>query len=265
MEGHRDNVHPVLFHIGDYTVYSYGVMLFCALIVALFVVRHQLGSKGIEPLPVYVLSGILVAAGLMGARLFYVLGHLEEYRGNWLHVFDFDTAGMVLYGGLIVALPVAVLAIRRLRLPLGAVLDAVGLALPMSLAIARMGCFLNGCCGGKPSGLSWAVTFPGNSVAVHPTQLYEMICDLAVFASLLLIRRRLTKSGDLFLVSIASYSVVRFVMEFFRFHSNPQATPFFQSLSVAIFVLSLMAITWRHLPGSQGHSRRPIKLLGIRV
>jgi len=112
----------------------------------------------------------------------------------------------------------------------------VGLALPLCLAIARVGCFLNGCCGGKPSGLPWAVTFPGSVTPVHPVQIYELILDLAAFAFLLWARKRLRRDWDLFLVSLAAYGLIRFVMEFLRAHADPYAAIFFQIVSMALFL-----------------------------
>jgi len=152
---------------------------------------------------------------------------------------------MVFYGGLLVALPVTCGVIKKMKLPAGAVVDAIGLALPLGIAIARVGCFLNGCCYGKPSGLPWAVTFPGTTTPVHPTQLYEMILDLAIFAFLLWVRRYLTRDGDLFFMSLASYAVVRFFMEFFRAHTEPGAGLFFQLLSVAIFIVAVGLLLYR--------------------
>ncbi len=132
--------------------------------------------------------------------------------------------------------------------------DAVGLAMPLSLAIARVGCFLNGCCGGKPSGLPWAVTFPGTTTAVHPTQLYELVLDLAAFVFLFWVKKRVRRDWDLFLLSLASYGLIRFVVEFFRYHAGSNAAIFFQTLSAAIFVFSLALFFYRErkIPQAEG-------------
>ena len=105
-----------------------------------------------------------------------------------------------------------------MKLPAGAFFNAIGLALPLCIAIARIGCFLNGCCYTKPSGLPWAVNFGFGRV--HPTQIYELILDLVAFAFLLWVRRYLSRDWDLFLMSIAAYAVIRFFMEFWRAHTD---------------------------------------------
>jgi phosphatidylglycerol:prolipoprotein diacylglycerol transferase len=135
--------------------------------------------------------------------------------------------------------------VRRLGVSAGAVADAVGLTLPLSLAIARVGCFLNGCCGGKPSGLPWAVTFPGSDTAVHPTQLYELVLDLAVFCFLLWARRRLRRGWDLFLLSVACYGAVRFAVEFFRYHADASAGIFFRVVSALLFCAGVSVVFFR--------------------
>ena len=240
---------PVLFQIGSFKVYSYAVMMFIAFVFGAFFVRYVLKKRGVEPSSVYLIFAVMAISSLIGGRLFYLIGHWD-----WHNVFDLNTMGMVFYGGLLVGLPVTYAVIKKMKLPTGAVLDAIGLGLPLGIAIARIGCFLNGCCYGKPSGLPWAVTFPGTWTPVHPTQLYEMILDLVIFAFLLWVRRYLTRDGDLFIMSIASYAVVRFFMEFFRAHTDPSAGLFFQLLSVAIFIVAVGLLLYR---------RRKARLAGL--
>jgi len=245
---------PVLFHIGSFPVYSYGVMLFLAFMAAVFVARSELNRRGLDGSSIYLIAAVAAITGVIGARIFYVLGNLDTFSGNWGQIFDINMRGLVFYGGLALAVPSCLLLIRYLKLPLGAVSDAIGLAIPLSLAIARVGCFLNGCCGGKTSGLPWAVTFPGSPVAVHPTQIYEMILDLLAFLFLLWVRKRLRRDWDLFLLSIASYGLIRFVVEFFRYHVNPNATIFFQVVSAVLFLACSTAVILRNRKAAAGNS-----------
>mgnify|MGYP005839973797 CR=1 FL=1 len=238
---------PVLFHIGSYPVYSYGVMLFTAFLAGVLVAAWELRRRGLDGSVMYTVGAVAAISGVFGARLFYVLGHLDQFSGRWGSVFDLNMRGLVYYGGLFVAVPACVLTVRRLKVPTGAVADAVGLAMPLSLAVARVGCFLNGCCGGKPSGLPWAVTFPGSNVAVHPTQLYELVVDLAVFCFLLWARRKLRRGWDLFLLSVACYGAARFAVEFFRYHSNASAGIFFQVVSALLFCAGISTVFFREI------------------
>lgn len=240
----------VLFYIGGSPVYSYGVMLFIAFMVGTLIGVYYLGKRGVPSHYVYLLAAALALSALIGARVFYIFGHWGDFAGNWGAVFDLNTRGMVFYGGLLFAIPVGYLIVRRMKIEPGMVANAAGIALLPAIAIARVGCFLNGCCGGKPSNLPWAVTFPGSAQAVHPTQLYEALLDLAAFALLLVASRYFKRGWDLFLLALASYSAIRFFLEFFRFHATPGAGAFFQALSAVMFAVSVGLLIIRHRGGS---------------
>ena len=251
---------PVLFHLGGFPVYSYGVMLFVAFLAGILVARRELERRGLDGSSIYLIAAVAAVSGVAGARIFYVLGNLEAFSGGWTQVFDPDIRGLVFYGGLALGVPSCVLTMRRLGMPAGAGADAVGLAMPLCLAIARVGCFLNGCCGGKPSGLPWAVTFPGSVTPVHPVQLYELVLDLAAFALLLWARKRLARDWDLFLASLAAYALIRFSMEFLRAHAHPQAALLFQIVSLVLFLACSGALALRRKGGrssSPARAQRP--------
>jgi phosphatidylglycerol:prolipoprotein diacylglycerol transferase len=223
-------------------------MLFIAFVVGVLIVRYVLKKRGIQPSAAYLIGAVVAVSSLIGARLFYLIGHWD-----WSDAFNVNTSGMVFYGGLLVGLPVTYGVVKKMKLPAGAVADAIGLALPVGLAIGRVGCFLNGCCYGKPSGLPFAVTFPGTTTPVHPTQLYELILDLAIFAFLLWAMKYLKRDWDLFLLSIASYAAIRFFLEFFRAHTDSGAGPFFQVLSAAIFVFAVGLLVYRRRKARLAH------------
>ena len=251
-------MHPILFHIGGSAVTSYGFMLLIAFITGTIIVVHLLDKRGVSSSSVYLLAAALTLASLFGARLFYLLGHLNEF--TWASLFDLNTRGMVFYGGLLVAIPVGIVVVRKWKVPTGVVANATALALFPAIAIARVGCFLNGCCYGKPSGLPWAVSFPGTG-PVHPTQIYELILDILAFALILVLSRYLDREWDLFLVALAVYGAIRFAMEFLRAHDASGAGIFFQLLSLAIVAVSLgilfyrrRAATRRLPPGEEGLS-----------
>jgi len=143
--------------------------------------------------------------------------------------------------------------IKMRGLSIGVVLDSGGLAVPAAMAVARVGCFLNGCCYGKSSGLPWAVTFPVKTQMsmgmppnpIHPTQIYELLMDLAIFFILLVIQKRFRYRGEVMLSFIMLYAVARFANEIFRYHTSPNANLFFQLLSVAAFVLAGLVLIFR--------------------
>ncbi|MBN2026243.1 MAG: prolipoprotein diacylglyceryl transferase [Actinobacteria bacterium] len=245
---------PELFEIGSLTVHAYGFFLALAFIVGMLVSFWYLRRQFLDAYVVFELVLAAAVGGIVGARIFYVVGHWSEFSANWWEVFKFwNVEGLVFYGGFILGVLAAAAVIRLRGLSVGVVLDSGGLAVPAALAVARIGCYLNGCCYGKSSSLPWAVTFPVKTQInmgmppnpVHPTQIYEIILDLAIVIILLAVYKRFRYRGQIMLSFIMLYAVVRFILEFFRFHTKPSANLFFQLVSVAAFVLAGLALLLR--------------------
>jgi len=245
---------PELFEIGPITVHSYGFFLALAFIVGMIVSFWYLRRQFLDAYVVFELVLAAAVGGIVGARIFYVVGHWSEFSARWWEIFKFwNVEGLVFYGGFIGGVLAAVAVIRVRRLSIGVVLDSGGLAVPAALAVARVGCYLNGCCFGKSSDLPWAVTFPLSTQArmgmprnpVHPTQIYEIILDLAILIILLAVCRKFRYRGEIMLSFIMLYAVARFTLEFFRFHTNASANLFFQLLSVGAFLLAGLALLFR--------------------
>ncbi len=245
---------PVLFELGPITVHAYGFFLALAFIVGMLVSFWYLRRQFVDAYVVFELVLAAAVGGIIGARIFYIVGHWSEFSSKWWEIFEFwDVQGLVFYGGFIVGVLAAVGVVKLRGLSIGMVLDSGGLAVPAALAVARVGCYLNGCCFGKSSGLPWAVTFPAGTQAtmgmppnpVHPAQLYEMVMDLAILVILLAIYKRFRYRGEIMLTFIMFYAVVRFVLEFYRFHTTASANLFFQLLSVAAFVMAGLVLLFR--------------------
>jgi phosphatidylglycerol:prolipoprotein diacylglycerol transferase len=215
-----------------------------AIIAMITVAYLWLKPKGYSLTSILMLSLAGSAAGLLGARLFYVAGHFDTFSHNPGDIFRLQMSGLVFYGAVIVGGIVIILTARLMKMKVLEVADAGGLTLLLGLAIGRVGCFLNGCCGGKTSGLPWAVTFPGTVESVHPTQIYELILNLIAFGVLLYLSNRLKRHGELFFLALAFYGAIRFCMEFLRVHTDPMAAPTFQIMSVAILLISIFFLIW---------------------
>jgi len=207
-------VRPVLIKIGALTIYSYGFMLAIAFLVGTLLARAEAKRKKLDPDIIFDLVLVIAAAGIIGARLFYVIGHLQEFAERPLSAFAVWQPGLVFYGGLLVG-AIAVLIFARLRhLFLWDIADTITPSLALGYAIARIGCFLNGCCYGAPTNLPWGVNF--FDTPRHPTQIYSLIYSALIFSILWFSRKKITKPGMLFWFYLGLYSIARFTIEFFR-------------------------------------------------
>ena len=166
-------MHPELFQIPflNLTVWTYGVMMVVGFLAAVSLIRYL--SRNITPDPQYITNAALYSlmAGVAGARIFYVLLNIDKFRDNFLSVFAIWQGGLVLLGGVISAITVIIIYLRYHKLPARRYLDILAIALMLALAFGRIGCFMKGCCFGKPTDLSWAVRFPYRS-DVYYNQVY---------------------------------------------------------------------------------------------
>jgi phosphatidylglycerol:prolipoprotein diacylglycerol transferase len=160
-------MHPELFRIPftELTVKSYGTMLVVGFLSAVYIIRRL--SRDITPDPNMITNASLYAlvAGVVGARIFYVVHYYGRFRGDFAGIFKIWEGGLELLGGVLGAVLVIILYLRYHKLPARRYLDILAIGLMLALAFGRIGCFLNGCCFGKPCGLPWAVRFPYNSLA----------------------------------------------------------------------------------------------------
>ncbi|MDI6891534.1 MAG: prolipoprotein diacylglyceryl transferase [Actinomycetota bacterium] len=237
-------MYPILLRLGPLVVYSYGFMLAVAFLIGALLARREAKRKGFDPDIIYDLVIWVAIGGIVGARLFYVIGHWESFAVMPLSIFAIWEGGLVYYGGLAGgALAVVILVLKR-GLPIWDTADMITLSLALGYAIARIGCFLNGCCHGRPSNLPWAVVFPDVDVLPrHPTQLYSFLYGVFIFGILWVLRERLNWPGLLFWFYLTLYSVARFVIEFFR--ESPimlGGLTIFQIISVGVFLVAAIAI-----------------------
>jgi phosphatidylglycerol:prolipoprotein diacylglycerol transferase len=158
-------MHPELFRLPftHLTVKSYGLMLVVGFLAAIYVIKRL--SRNLRPDPQIVSNCALYAliAGLIGARLFYVIHYFDKFKDNLLSAFAIWQGGLELLGGFILAMVTIVWYLKRHKLPVRHYLDIIAIALLVTLGFGKIGCFAKGCCFGKPTNLPWAVTFPYGS------------------------------------------------------------------------------------------------------
>jgi phosphatidylglycerol:prolipoprotein diacylglycerol transferase len=238
-------MHPELFHIGGFTMNSFGVMLALAFITAGFVAHWQFKKRGVRPDFIY---GLLIAAiigGLLGAKIHYLILHPAEWPGNLV-----SGEGLVWFGGLFGAIVAVVIVTLLSKQRLAAVMDSGAPAVAIGYGVGRIGCFLRGCDHGVPTDLPWGMVFhegiPPTTVPVHPTQLYETGASLVIFALLVwVVGPRFRREGGLMFAYLVFAGVERFLVEFIR-TNTPVALGLTQQqwISVALFVIGIAGIWW---------------------
>ena len=158
-------MHPDLFEIPwlHTTVRTYGPMMVIGFLGALWLMKRLGRDLSPDTRPVTTAALYCLVAGVIGARLLYVLLNLDQFRGRPLEALAVWKGGLVLLGGVILAVVVLLAFLLYHRLPIRDYLDILAVGVMLGVAFGRIGCFLIGDCYGKPTDLSWGVRFPYNS------------------------------------------------------------------------------------------------------
>jgi phosphatidylglycerol:prolipoprotein diacylglycerol transferase len=247
-------VKPILFGFESFAIPSYLALLVLGTCVLVWLSTLTAGRHSLPQYHVACLLSVAYAAGLLGARLLFVLENHSRLSSVARPVLSPVPGGFASHGAFLLAVPVAVLYASWFQLPLGKIVDSTAIGLCMFGALARLGCFLGGCCYGRPTSLPWGFVFPqgsdpaarwGFGVPVHPTQLYEAGYLTLIAVLLLLMEKRTGFDGEKFVWLVFAYSGARFLNEFVRGDSLLQfwglSPP--QWISLVLAILSLGSIT----------------------
>jgi len=247
-------MHPVLFEwrlpflgsVGPVTIYTYGVLLAVAYLGGLQLAMIRARRRGLDQTRVLDLGIYIIISALIGAKLLLVVTDCRSFFDNPRALLDLVRSGGVFYGGLIVAVTVALLYIRRVGLPLWTTCDVFAPGIALGHVVGRLGCFFAGCCWGKPTSVPWAITFTSPyaaanvgtplNVPLHPTQLYEAGAEALILIALLATETRGRRfPGRTFWLYMLMYAVSRYIIEIFR--GDPRGTVFMFSTSQFISVI----------------------------
>jgi phosphatidylglycerol---prolipoprotein diacylglyceryl transferase len=220
-------MYPRLFELGPVTVYTYGVLLAAAYLLGLKLAMVRAKARGLDANRVLDLGIYIIISALIGAKLLLLVTDFDTFRQNPRELLTLARSGGVFYGGLILAVTVALIYIRRIGLPLWTTTDVFAPGIALGHVVGRFGCLFAGCCFGKPTTMPWGITFHDTfaatnvgtplGVPLHPTQLYEAGAELVILVVLLVTERRgRAYPGRTFWLYMLLYSVSRFIIEFYR-------------------------------------------------
>ena len=271
-------MNPVASQIGSLAIRWYGVMVALGFLSGFHLLQHRARKGGFGAGPAADLTLLAMLSGIAGGRLLYVLMNLDEFTsparstlGNLIETVRIDHGGLVFYGGLLAAFAALFITCRRKSWSCHTVGDLFAPALPLGQAFGRIGCFLNGCCFGRPWPHAFGVRYPAavsdpsgrlvvSSVMevqrgkdllppgataclpVFPVQLVFAGMDLTICVALLLIERRRRSRGQLFPLYLLFYTAGRFVLEFARGDYVKTVGPLTPAQVICLALLPLGAV-----------------------
>ncbi|MDR1872163.1 MAG: prolipoprotein diacylglyceryl transferase [Deltaproteobacteria bacterium] len=244
---------PEVFFIGPIGLNAYGLLVALGVFLALGSLKRSAKFIGWPPRKALDLAFWLIIAGLIGARLFYVIFNWPMFKGQPLTILAYWRGGLMFQGALFLATLTAFILIRRQKLSFGAFSDAVAPALALGQSVGRLGCYAAGCCYGRPApDFPLAVIFPPGSPApfgfpLYPTQLLESLGLFTLFWGLFAYLKRGPARGRVFGLYLVGAGSLRAMMETLRgdFRGEKiwgQAPTFY--LALTAILAGLLVLSW---------------------
>lgn len=206
-------------------IFSYGLLLLVAFSVQLFLSRWLARRRGADPDLVRDLSVEGMLAGVIGARVTYIV-LFPEHFDSFTDMLAVYNGGLVLAGGVVVALLWLMFRIHRASHNYESLFASCLPPFPLAIGIGRLGCFLNGCCFGRPTDSFCGVHFPEGSIphsfwdgaSLHPSQLYATAMGATLTLLLFALLRLRPKTSGFTIGAFASlgYGIIRMIEEHFR-------------------------------------------------
>jgi phosphatidylglycerol:prolipoprotein diacylglycerol transferase len=257
-------MYPRLFELGPITVYTYGLLLAAAYLLGLQLARVRAKARGLDQNRVLDLGIYIIISALVGAKLLLLVTDWTSFKADPRELLTLARSGGVFYGGLILAVIVALWYIRHAGLPLWSTCDVFAPGIALGHVVGRFGCLFAGCCYGKPTTKPWGITFTDPfaasnvgtplGVPLHPTQLYEAGAEFLILVFLLWSERRgRPYPGRTFWLYMLLYAVSRFIIEFYRGDDRGTVGIFSTSQFISLLLAPLAVVMLIYL----GRSSEP--------
>jgi phosphatidylglycerol:prolipoprotein diacylglycerol transferase len=246
------NVDPVAFEIGPLSVRWYGIMV--ALAVLTLVIWAILSVKrgaNLKYDTVITAAIVGIPSGIIFSRFLHIVDfwdYFMEHPGEII-----GGQGLTIYGAVLgAALGIWIYSLFSKKFSFGYMADMLAPGIILAQAIGRVGCTINGCCYGVATDIFCAVIYQHpeslgpKGIAVHPTQIYEIIYNLIVFGILVFFRGKFRPDGSLFLIYLTFYAAWRLGIDFIR-----DGTDFLfglheaQIISIIVLIVTITLMAWR--------------------
>lgn len=196
-------------------MHSYPALLYVGLLCGIYAGYGAAATMPIDPDRASAGILILIVPALVGSRLWFVASHWEVFRRDPRRIWRRGDGGAALVGGLVLSVAVSPAVLAALGLPFGTFWDAATFTMLVGMIFTRVGCLLNGCCGGRPSEGRLALYLPdhdGRWERRYPVQLLELAAAVALLAGAAVIATAPPFPGSIFVFALAGYACVRSVL-----------------------------------------------------
>ncbi|MBR4169691.1 MAG: prolipoprotein diacylglyceryl transferase [Lachnospiraceae bacterium] len=232
-----------LFSIGRFTVHGYGLMIGIGFLLGVLIGNYRAKLRGLSPDHLTNIAIFVLLFGFMGGKLLFIIVEYKDFFTDPLGALGSE--GFVVYGGIITGILTIMIYCKIKKISTLTYMDLFVPSVAINQGIGRIGCFLAGCCYGRETDSPIGVVFPEGCLApagvkLIPTQLFSAAGMLLIAVGLILYARKAKYRGTVTGYYLLSYSIGRFIIEFFRndYRGSVGVLSTSQFISIFIFVLA---------------------------
>ena len=283
MEINFPNLGIYLDHVGKnisifgFSIAYYGIVIVTGMMIAIWIAQREAKRTGQNPEQYLDLAMIGIAAGILGARIYYVIFAWDYYKDDLLSIFNIRQGGLAIYGGIIGACIAVVIYSRKKKQNFSLLMDTASMSIVFGQIMGRWGNFFNREAFGDYTNNLFAMQLPVSAVRaneitqkmwdhvvtvngveyiqVHPTFLYESLWNVGVLLFLFWFRKRKKFNGEVFLMYLIGYGLGRIWIEGLRTDQLLRPVvglPVSQLLSGCLVVGCTILVVWKRKKLSSG-------------
>lgn len=283
MEINFPNLGIYLDHVGKsisifgFSIAYYGIVIVTGMMIAIWIAQREAKRTGQNPEQYLDLAMIGIAAGILGARIYYVIFAWDYYKDDLLSIFNIRQGGLAIYGGIIGACIAVVIYSRKKKQNFRLLMDTASMSIVFGQIMGRWGNFFNREAFGDYTNNLFAMQLPVSAVRaneitqkmwdhvvtvngveyiqVHPTFLYESLWNVGVLLFLFWFRKRKKFNGEVFLMYLIGYGLGRIWIEGLRTDQlllPVVGLPVSQLLSGCLVVGCTILVVWKRKKLSSG-------------
>ena len=283
MEINFPNLGIYLDHVGKnisifgFSIAYYGIVIVTGMMIAIWIAQREAKRTGQNPEQYLDLAMIGIAAGILGARIYYVIFAWDYYKDDLLSIFNIRQGGRAIYGGIIGACIAVVIYSRKKKQNFSLLMDTASMSIVFGQIMGRWGNFFNREAFGDYTNNLCAMQLPVSAVRaneitqkmwdhvvtvngveyiqVHPTFLYESLWNVGVLLFLFWFRKRKKFNGEVFLMYLIGYGLGRIWIEGLRTDQlllPVVGLPVSQLLSGCLVVGCTILVVWKRKKLSSG-------------